>query len=363
MIAHIGALPLEELCRRSPAPAPASGGARVDNAPRAIPPGAGDVNDTATLRMERTFQAPAQAVFDAWTSEEVLRRWWRAAHDWETTEASVDLRVGGAVRVVMRDPHKDLEYGGGTLHGDRPAAPARLHLVLGRQRQAATDRDRLRGGRGRHDGPLHPPRPVGRGGRAVPRGRLGEVLRQPGTGAGRGSRCELAALSCRDPETLAPQTVRQCASAPLLLPALDGARSCELGAPGARLGRAERERACAPAHSGRALDQSRSPALADIIGARRVRTVAMISRDLLALGPSKRALAVPALRHVGEQSRDRRGQPDPVGQHLRHLAQGGEVRTLHPGDPRESARHLKGTRGRRTLRLGSARMSPVRTSR
>ena len=27
-----------------------------------------------TLRIERTFQAPAQAVFDAWTSEEVMRR-------------------------------------------------------------------------------------------------------------------------------------------------------------------------------------------------------------------------------------------------------------------------------------------------
>ena len=71
------------------------------------------LNDTTTLRMERTFQAPAQAVFDAWTSEEVLRRWWHAAHDWETTDASVDLRVGGEVRVVMRDPHKDVEYGGG----------------------------------------------------------------------------------------------------------------------------------------------------------------------------------------------------------------------------------------------------------
>jgi uncharacterized protein YndB with AHSA1/START domain len=32
------------------------------------------VNDTTTLQMERTFQAPAQAVFDAWTSEEVVRR-------------------------------------------------------------------------------------------------------------------------------------------------------------------------------------------------------------------------------------------------------------------------------------------------
>jgi uncharacterized protein YndB with AHSA1/START domain len=66
-----------------------------------------------TLRMERTFQAPAQAVFDAWTSEEVLRRWFHAEHDWETPEARVDLRLGGAVRVVMRDPHKNAEHGGG----------------------------------------------------------------------------------------------------------------------------------------------------------------------------------------------------------------------------------------------------------
>jgi uncharacterized protein YndB with AHSA1/START domain len=68
---------------------------------------------TKTLHIERTFQAPAEAVFDAWTSEEVLLRWWHAAHDWETAEAEVDLRVGGVVRVVMRDPHKDEEYGGG----------------------------------------------------------------------------------------------------------------------------------------------------------------------------------------------------------------------------------------------------------
>ena len=63
--------------------------------------------------MKRTYEAPAQRVFDAWTSEEVLRRWFHAGHDWETTEAEVDLRVGGAVRVVMRDPHKDAEHGGG----------------------------------------------------------------------------------------------------------------------------------------------------------------------------------------------------------------------------------------------------------
>ena len=71
------------------------------------------MSENTTLRMERTYRAPAQAVFDAWTSEEVMRRWFHAGHDWETPVAEVDLRVGGAVRVVMRNPHTDAEYGGG----------------------------------------------------------------------------------------------------------------------------------------------------------------------------------------------------------------------------------------------------------
>jgi uncharacterized protein YndB with AHSA1/START domain len=71
------------------------------------------VTEDLTLRIERTYRAPARVVFDAWTSEQVLRRWFHAGHDWETTEAEVDLRVGGAVRVVMRNPHEDAEYGGG----------------------------------------------------------------------------------------------------------------------------------------------------------------------------------------------------------------------------------------------------------
>jgi uncharacterized protein YndB with AHSA1/START domain len=69
--------------------------------------------ENKTLRIQRTFQAPAEAVFDAWTSEEVLRRWWQTERGFETSEAEVDLRVGGDVRVVMRDPDKDVEYGGG----------------------------------------------------------------------------------------------------------------------------------------------------------------------------------------------------------------------------------------------------------
>jgi len=56
------------------------------------------------VRIERTFTASAEAVFAAWTSPEVMRRWFHCAPDWETPQAEVDLRVGGKVRVVMRRP-------------------------------------------------------------------------------------------------------------------------------------------------------------------------------------------------------------------------------------------------------------------
>jgi uncharacterized protein YndB with AHSA1/START domain len=63
------------------------------------------------LRIERTFAAPAAAVFDAWTSAGVLRQWWPAGPDWDTTVADVDVRVGGLMRLVMRSPD-GAEFGG-----------------------------------------------------------------------------------------------------------------------------------------------------------------------------------------------------------------------------------------------------------
>ena len=63
------------------------------------------------LRIERTFDAPVERVFEAWTSEEVLRRWLHGMHGWETPTAEVDLRVGGRIRIVMRDPSDGAEVG------------------------------------------------------------------------------------------------------------------------------------------------------------------------------------------------------------------------------------------------------------
>jgi uncharacterized protein YndB with AHSA1/START domain len=67
------------------------------------------------LRIERTYRAPIERVYEAWTSEEVLRRWWRTDRGWDTSDAQVDLRVGGAVRVVMRT-ETGKEIGGGGVY-------------------------------------------------------------------------------------------------------------------------------------------------------------------------------------------------------------------------------------------------------
>jgi uncharacterized protein YndB with AHSA1/START domain len=63
------------------------------------------------LRVERTINAPAEAVFDAWTSADVLRRWWSPGPNWETPVAEADAREGGSLRVVMRSPDGE-EFGG-----------------------------------------------------------------------------------------------------------------------------------------------------------------------------------------------------------------------------------------------------------
>jgi uncharacterized protein YndB with AHSA1/START domain len=73
------------------------------------------------VRIERTFAAFAEDVFDAWTSPEVMRRWLHPVAGWETPQAEVDLRVGGKVRVVMRKPDgSEVEAKGEYTLIDRP---------------------------------------------------------------------------------------------------------------------------------------------------------------------------------------------------------------------------------------------------
>jgi uncharacterized protein YndB with AHSA1/START domain len=52
------------------------------------------------ILITREFDAPRHLVYKAWTTPELVRRWWTAKRG-EMTVTEIDLRVGGAWRYVM----------------------------------------------------------------------------------------------------------------------------------------------------------------------------------------------------------------------------------------------------------------------
>ena len=64
--------------------------------------------------MTRTFDAPRNLVFDAWTKPELLKQWLGVRNGWHFAECIVDLRAGGRYRYVWRKESngKQLASGG-----------------------------------------------------------------------------------------------------------------------------------------------------------------------------------------------------------------------------------------------------------
>jgi uncharacterized protein YndB with AHSA1/START domain len=52
------------------------------------------------ILITREFDAPTDLVYKAWTTPELVRRWW-SANRGEVTTCEIDLRVGGTWRYVM----------------------------------------------------------------------------------------------------------------------------------------------------------------------------------------------------------------------------------------------------------------------
>lgn len=68
-------------------------------------------SDTEIL-ITRVFDAPAELIFKAWTTPELIKRWWGFdTSEWLVCE--IDARVGGKWRYVIRD--SDMEVG---FHGE-----------------------------------------------------------------------------------------------------------------------------------------------------------------------------------------------------------------------------------------------------
>jgi uncharacterized protein YndB with AHSA1/START domain len=66
------------------------------------------------ILISREFDAPRHLVYTAWTTPELVKRWW-SANRGEVTLAEIDLRVGGRWRYVMVTTDGGLEVG---FHGE-----------------------------------------------------------------------------------------------------------------------------------------------------------------------------------------------------------------------------------------------------
>jgi uncharacterized protein YndB with AHSA1/START domain len=74
-----------------------------------------------SIRMARAFDAPASAVFTAWTTPRYVQRWW-GSDSAPVVVCDIDLRVGGVWRFVTRDvaDGTELAWRGVYLEIDEP---------------------------------------------------------------------------------------------------------------------------------------------------------------------------------------------------------------------------------------------------
>lgn len=77
--------------------------------------------DETSIRYTRTFAAPPQRLWDAYTSPDVVRTWMTGPHpDTEFEVCDMDMREGGTYRWVWRYPEGRLEIHGDVLEADEP---------------------------------------------------------------------------------------------------------------------------------------------------------------------------------------------------------------------------------------------------
>lgn len=60
-----------------------------------------------TLKINRTFDASCEVVFDAWTSAEAISAWFAPDPSMKSVVDELDLRVGGRYQFQMQEPEGD----------------------------------------------------------------------------------------------------------------------------------------------------------------------------------------------------------------------------------------------------------------
>ncbi|MFZ6691180.1 SRPBCC domain-containing protein [Undibacterium sp. SXout20W] len=72
------------------------------------------------INVDVTVQAPLESVWRAYTSPDVIKIWNAASDDWQTTNATVDLRVGGnfSFKMEAKDGSMGFDFSGVYTHID-----------------------------------------------------------------------------------------------------------------------------------------------------------------------------------------------------------------------------------------------------
>ncbi len=79
-----------------------------------------------SFTLTRTFDAPRELVFRAWTEPELFARWWGPIH-YTTPVCKIDPRVGGTFLACMRSPEGEDFWSGGRFTEIDP--PSKLAYV------------------------------------------------------------------------------------------------------------------------------------------------------------------------------------------------------------------------------------------
>ena len=67
-------------------------------------------NPESSFQIKRTLAAPREKVFSAFTDPEAIKKWWGPSEGFEIPSAEIDLRVGGAYRIGMKNPSGKIFY-------------------------------------------------------------------------------------------------------------------------------------------------------------------------------------------------------------------------------------------------------------
>lgn len=90
------------------------------------------------ITVRSTIKAPAEKVWNFWTSPEHIKKWNSASDDWHTPFAENDLRVGGkfSSRMEARDGSFGFDFGGVY---DEVIVNKRIAYTLGDDRKVTVD--------------------------------------------------------------------------------------------------------------------------------------------------------------------------------------------------------------------------------